>query len=182
MAFMAAKMVMNRRQKTSMVTSAKTALSNVDTGDFLRVCQGLNLLLSNPLVASLAVTVASAVQWNLEHLAIAPRVRTIQEPYQVQELTAARIPYTVTKYRTKYVYEGAEITRVTTEQATDCDVYQKDKRYIPLAPPLLSIAARLADEASDTAEAAAQIAQQVIQTTQQKGLLGSAGELIFGKK
>lgn len=69
--------------------------------------------------------------------------------------------------------------RLSTLQAADAD--HNDPALTSLAPPLMSSAARLADDGLDVAASAAALAQQAIETHASKGLVGDIQSFIFGK-
>ena len=68
--------------------------------------------------------------------------------------------------------------RLSTLEAADVDHDNPD--LTSLAPPLMSSAARLADDGLDVAASAASLAQASIQTQQQQGLIGTILTGIFG--
>ena len=69
--------------------------------------------------------------------------------------------------------------RLSTVEAADTD--HRDPNRTSLAPPLMSSAARLADDGLDVAASAAQLAQKSLETHQQRGLIGDIITTIFGE-
>ena len=69
--------------------------------------------------------------------------------------------------------------RLSTIEAADTDHRDPDKTSI--APPLMSSAARLADDGLDVAASAARLAESSIQTQQSGGLIGTILAGIFGQ-
>lgn len=68
--------------------------------------------------------------------------------------------------------------RLSTKEAADVD--HNNPNLTSLAPPLMSSAARLADDGLDVAASAASLAQKSIETHQAKGLIGDIQAFLFG--
>ena len=145
-----------------MASVAAMALRDPKTQESL--LKGVALLINSAPILAAAAVFGSVLQWNLEHIAIA------KEPVHV---TRGGRGVAIGGYKWRF-------KRITTEQATDVDIHQRDPNNIPLAPPIMSMVARLADEGSDTVEAAARVAQQQLNTFSNRGLIGNIQEFIFG--
>lgn len=138
----------------------------------------LNLINSAPVLAAIAA-ITPTVQWQLEHLAIAPKVETYYIDIQkVVPVTAydkhGRLTYTlktITETIEKKRITGWKIKRLTTMEATD-QSDNRDPDLVGFSAPILSMAARLSDEVADTAEAASNLAVQTMKSQQEGGLLG----------
>ena len=79
-----------------------------------------------------------------------------------------------------FAFNGRErrFIRLSTKQAADVD--HNDPNLTSLAPPLMSSAARLADDGLDVAASAASLAQKQIETVSQKGAIQGLFEFFFG--
>lgn len=123
---------------------------------------GLGLINSAPLIA-LASAMVVNLQWNLEHLAIQKKA----------DYPAATGSFPSGKPKYKY-----SLVRLDTVTAADVD--HKDPNKTPLAPPLMSSAARLADNGLDVAASAARLAEKSIENTSKGGAIDAIFKFWFG--
>ena len=124
---------------------------------------GLGLLNSAPIVA-LGAALAINLQWNLEHIAIKKTGIAVADNVRGP-------PYT-------RVVNSYSFVRLSTKEAADVD--HNDPNRTPIAPPLMSSAARLADDGLDVAASAARLAEKQIETVSQKGAIQGVIEFLFG--
>ena len=124
---------------------------------------GLGLLNSAPIIALGAIALTN-LQWNLEHIAIQKTMVGVPDQERGPPFTKA-----VARYSFK---------RLSTIQAADTD--HNDPNRTSIAPPIMSNAARLADDGLDVAASAAALAEKQIETVSQKGAIQGVIEFLFG--
>jgi len=161
------------------------------------IANGIISLVNSAPIVALSATLAAIVQWNLEHLSIAkerhPVFMTVEEqkevPYESYErvydptshseqlITVTKTKVVTEKRRVLSHYtESYHLKRLSTKDTSDL----QDPNKTPIAPPILSAAARVADMGLDTAEQTAAIAQSQMQTFQTSGIVGSLRSMFFG--